>query len=370
MPHRSYIYHFFRNRSSYPFEVQIFAVIQFYTMVLSLISMVVLLNFSFYNYTWPLWFVIAIASFVLLELSIHRKSIGILSKICLSLYCFLLLPWGLFYSGSITSPSCLFAFLVLVQVLFLSKGRQRHFFYFSSLSVVLLFIAVEAFFPWLLLYADQEQDPHLFLWAAIFIAIALVFLREFSSLASILDRYRSLVEDQKDQLYHLSIRDALTGLFNKGYLQSVMDEAFCRARRSGDPLSVILIDIDYFKRYNDRYGHLAGDDCLQQLANIIEDSLGRKTDKAFRFGGEEFVILLEQTDCSGARTLAERLAAALRDARIVHDDSPLQGGYLTLSMGIACGIIGSDDEPRELIARADKALYRAKAEGRDRIELS
>ena len=137
-----------------------------------------------------------------------------------------------------------------------------------------------------------------------------------------------------------------------------------RLRRLGTPLSLLLVDIDHFKRYNDSLGHLAGDDALRRVGRLLHECLQREGDVACRYGGEEFAIILANTRLEGAEHLAARIHERLAELALPHPESPL--GRLTLSIGIATSDLECQDSPQRLIAHCDQALYRAKHGGRNR----
>ncbi len=159
--------------------------------------------------------------------------------------------------------------------------------------------------------------------------------------------------------------DALTNLNNRRWLEERLPRLFVRHRRSATPLSLLVLDVDHFKRFNDAYGHLSGDAVLVALGKAIARSL-RPTDLAARYGGEEFVVMLPDTDRVGARVVAERLRKAIQQARITSPDGEVLPA-VTLSVG-AAQLADSDGDAMALLDRADAALYRAKQAGRDRVE--
>lgn len=161
------------------------------------------------------------------------------------------------------------------------------------------------------------------------------------------------------ELERLSATDALTNLFNRRHLDEIFAHEFNRARRYGQPLSVILADIDSFKAINDAQGHHVGDQVLQKVAVILQQAI-RSVDTIGRWGGEEFLIISPNTELDGARALAEKLRHA------VEESSAIPTGHLTSSFGVAQCRDG--EEMADLLARADKALYRAKDAGRNRVE--
>ncbi len=175
------------------------------------------------------------------------------------------------------------------------------------------------------------------------------------------------LQERNQELTVLAIHDGLTGIANRRHFEETLRLELKRARRTGAPLSLVLVDVDFFKKYNDRHGHVAGDDCLRQVAAALRDALARPTDLAARYGGEEFAMLLPATGQVGARYVAERVRLAIMDLNIVHAENP--AGVVTISAG-ACtfhGAPGGDHHPEALVRRADALLYRAKAHGRNRV---
>lgn len=180
-----------------------------------------------------------------------------------------------------------------------------------------------------------------------------------------LEVVNSLLHNQNKELTELSEHDALTKLPNRRYLRKAFTQEWPRHQRYKRPITVILIDVDYFKRYNDKYGHQEGDACLQKIANVFIKNISRPADFIARYGGEEFIAVLPETDVQGAQFIAEKMREAVADLHIEHKDSPV--GYVTISGGVACKIPTSDNSPDELIKHADEALYLAKGSGRNRI---
>ncbi|WDP88473.1 MAG: diguanylate cyclase [Desulfobacter sp.] len=180
-------------------------------------------------------------------------------------------------------------------------------------------------------------------------------------------RERSYELEKANQLLEkLSQMDGLTGLYNRRYFDSAFVMEWKRMHRCGGSLCLILLDIDFFKNYNDTFGHQAGDDCLKKVANIIKSALKRSSDICARYGGEEFVIVLPEVDHSGGMGIAEELCSKVRAAAIPHDTDP---GIVTVSIGVAAlNPISTLLQPKDLIRYADKALYRAKSSGRNRVE--
>jgi diguanylate cyclase (GGDEF)-like protein len=175
--------------------------------------------------------------------------------------------------------------------------------------------------------------------------------------------YKQL-EAANQQLQYLASVDGLTQVANRRQFDQQFDQEWQRMARQQTPLSLILCDIDFFKLYNDTYGHQAGDVCLKQVAAALQSSISRAGDIVARYGGEEFVVLLPHTDLAGSMQIVEQVQAAIQALAIAHPGSPLHQ-RITLSFGIASTIPGPDQTPATLITAADAALYQAKAQGRN-----
>lgn len=168
------------------------------------------------------------------------------------------------------------------------------------------------------------------------------------------------------KLEELSFKDGLTGIANRRMFDSILETEWADARRNQSPVSLIMLDIDYFKQYNDEYGHIQGDICLTRVAGILNSASSRPRDFVARIGGEEFAIILPETDETSARKVAERCRQALEQAKIPHERSSVSD-FLTLSIGVATRIPAAADQAVSLIEAADKSLYQSKNGGRNRI---
>ncbi|MBE9045728.1 diguanylate cyclase [Pleurocapsales cyanobacterium LEGE 10410] len=180
--------------------------------------------------------------------------------------------------------------------------------------------------------------------------------------------YRQLQIANK-KLHQLAISDGLTGIANRRHFDLILNQEWYRLAREKKPLSLILCDIDYFKAYNDSYGHQYGDRCLQEIARILQQSIKRPADLAARYGGEEFALILPNTDTSGALSIAQNTMQRLANKQLPNNKSEVSK-YITLSIGIATIIPHSRKLANTIITAADELLYRAKKAGRDRIAVN
>ncbi|MGB5337520.1 MAG: GGDEF domain-containing protein, partial [Gammaproteobacteria bacterium] len=179
---------------------------------------------------------------------------------------------------------------------------------------------------------------------------------------------RTELQRVNEKLLEQTRTDALTGIANRRYFDEILGLEIRRAGRSADaPLSLILCDIDHFKLYNDSYGHVAGDQCLQQVAAVIKSIFKRASDAAVRYGGEEFAVIMPATNAEHARVVAEKLRQAIWDRAIPHASSRT-ADRLTLSIGVTTLPSGETITVQKFTSMADEALYTAKANGRNRVE--
>lgn len=222
------------------------------------------------------------------------------------------------------------------------------------------------------LIASSRIESDLGDWSqrVIFAVVALtLFIVAVFALASI--SYRLQVTNrtlraQSARLSEMATTDGLTGLGNRRKLNEALQKEWARAAREKNKLALLLVDVDYFKRYNDHLGHLQGDECLISLARILEAAVLRPGDLVARYGGEEFCIVLPGLEVEGALIVAERIRKLLGELAMPHPHSPFKD--VTVSIGIAAMQPSADLRPDELLKRVDEALYRAKAAGRNRVE--
>ncbi len=177
-------------------------------------------------------------------------------------------------------------------------------------------------------------------------------------------RRENLLKAQAEKLGIQSLTDELTGIANRRRMNNYLEEEVRRGMRSYRPLSVILLDIDHFKRFNDRFGHLAGDDCLIRVALTLQSRVSRAGDLLARYGGEEFCVILPDTDIEAALSFAESLRLKIANLKVQHPENSCTS-VITISLGVASWLPGLPETSTGLLLKADNALYRAKQQGRN-----
>jgi diguanylate cyclase (GGDEF)-like protein len=236
-----------------------------------------------------------------------------------------------------------------------ARGRAMLMLALLGLILALLLRAFAAHWHWL--HADSESDGSQ--WQA-----GLILAAAMAVLCFALGFVYMYLERAERRSFELAMHDPLTGLANRRAISDALHSSTARAHRQGLPFSLLLVDIDHFKRVNDSYGHQAGDEVLRVLARTLQSRL-RAQDAVGRFGGEEFLVLLPDTDRDGALVVAQALREAVAQ-------SPAQWAgrsiHVTVSIGVGGGKLAPQDSIDSLVAAADSALYAAKQGGRDRVE--
>jgi len=191
---------------------------------------------------------------------------------------------------------------------------------------------------------------------------------ERGRLAAVVETLRDMTDEKLAQiaLEQLATRDGLTGLANRRCFDDTLHAEWSRAQRQGLPLSLLMVDVDNFKAYNDANGHLGGDECLKRIASAVAAEM-RANDLVARYGGEEFAVILPNQSLKGAASVAERIRQRVEQLRVPNSLAP--GQHVTVSIGAATAMAAIDNRASELVATADAALYRAKHMGRNRISL-
>lgn len=352
-----------------PVKARFFYFCMLFFGIVALITVAVnlLLGFAFYlNYK---WLGLAAATFGLAWLARRATRLDIVHRVGVYLFAFVMLPLGWLSSSGLVSPSITYSFLVLLMINYLISGRER--LIVNMLFIVLNLVLIALFYYRPQLFTAMTAREQFLDWMANVPLVLTALAVALTQFERAYERERMRNEDKARELEELSVTDYLTGLFNRLRLEEALRAAESGYARTGSPYSLLLLDIDHFKPYNDYYGHVAGDGCLKQVAEAIRRSLERDSDIAFRYGGEEFLVLIQYTDCAGACTVAERIRTAVEELAIPHQTSPT-APVLTVSIGVACsdGRVHKPDTQRDggrLLSAVDSALYRAKSKGRNRI---
>ncbi len=175
------------------------------------------------------------------------------------------------------------------------------------------------------------------------------------------------LQSHKEILSRMSYVDGLTSIANRRRFNECIEAEWNRDQRTGNPLALMILDLDHFKQFNDHYGHVAGDDCLVKCAQVMAQSIKRPADLAARYGGEEFAILLPETELSGALQVASNVQTGISDLAVKHEYSPTSS-IVTVSIGVAVMVPSPHSTCQDLIEAADDRLYAAKAAGRNQIK--
>lgn len=266
--------------------------------------------------------------------------------------------------GVVESYFCGLAVIVVVLALRLPLGH----------IVMVLLATTGLVFGGDQLISSYQLNVLNFIYYFLFVAAVCLFIawqleekEKLEFLQWLLIGYNRRVNEQlQNELKAQALRDSLTQIANRRAFEKALENEWERLKRQRQPLSLLFMDIDYFKPYNDTYGHDAGDQCLQQVAAGILTALNRPSDLAARIGGEEFVVLLPDTDAEGAAVIGSRIQAQLEQLAIPHAASEVSQ-RVTLSIGVASQVPDRESKPKGLLKAADTALYAAKAAGRNRI---
>jgi diguanylate cyclase (GGDEF)-like protein len=239
----------------------------------------------------------------------------------------------------------------------------------SSSIAEILNIVCPAFFTLALLAMGIDAARHYFVFGMGAIAVAFILhMIRSTILQKIYERSQQALQAARDQLETMSLTDGLTGVANRRCFDRTLESEWNRAVRTGESLSLMMIDIDYFKRLNDRYGHQAGDNCLVGVARALRGCLPRSGDLLARYGGEEFAVILPNTNTEGTSVVAEKMQEAVRGLAVENESSI--GLYVTLSIGVATHRFPTNFTLLQLLEETDKALYGAKENGRNRVEVA
>ena len=239
----------------------------------------------------------------------------------------------------------------------------------------MLAFQIPTVFPYMLWVAWLLQDKGVLLVmiAILYLASTVLAMRRLEKSVTenlvmkyLLEQKTEELQDENSKLEHMTMIDSLTQIYNRRYFETQFDREWKKAQRESQCLSLLVIDIDYFKLYNDTYGHAEGDECLKRVTRQLSSAIQRPADFIARLGGEEFVVLLPGIDVDGAQTVAQSMQKNLSQAKCVHATSPIDD-CVTVSMGLAMAFPEPGVSSLMLFQAADKALYQAKNRGRNQI---
>ncbi len=349
-----------RYKKDYPLKERVFLSTLVFFAVLCVVTVVTNLVREldfFFNYKWV---AMAIFAAILFCFALRRTRLGVVHRIGIYGLIFVILPLSWLSSSGLQSPAVTYSLLILIFLNYLTDGRERIILNVATIAINLALIALYRLHPEVFKgMTPHEQFLDWMVNVPVVFVIAAILLVAFEKAY---EEERAMNEKKSEQLMRLSETDHLTGLYNRMHLKERLSFVHGTYTRVHTPYSIIIIDIDHFKEYNDHYGHLAGDQCLQRFGFLLKKRISRDTDWVCRYGGEEFLIILGFTDKRGAHTVADQIREDLAKTAIPHPG----GAFLTVSMGIATVGIAIHN-PTILLEQADEALYGSKQKGRNRI---
>jgi len=310
-----------------------------------------------------LWIMVAVAYFMLVGKP-QIEEIKIKHKV---------LFWGaatlsLIFSGIITavySAGRGYIYLYIINVLLTGS-----FLYFSMLGMFVISLPGFMFVVYTMMTRPQatiiQEGTLVNISAVTLFAIVIAHTTYNSQIGQY--RYRSVIRKQNEELHHLAELDPLTNIANRRKVDQICQREWAQAWGQKRALSLIMIDIDFFKLYNDTYGHPKGDECLKKIVEVLTSNLRRKTDFVGRYGGEEFIVLLPETSLDGATKIAESICYDIYNKNIPHSASIFK--RLTVSMGVVSLSMAMGTTMSEMIEEADRALYAAKQNGRNKVTVA
>lgn len=361
-----------RNKEKYDFKTQIFVVSQLYITALGLIT---LFTQFFLTHNQEIignsfWIGLSSISFIFseicLRLNYNKKAQRLYTNIILAFLAIIVIPLGVYISGSITSPSIIYVFVGISLISLLASNKLKIFLNSFIVIFCLSFIYMEFNYPSAINIEVPSYRENLEDWALVFIIILLFFNKLITSIRKLIEKNTNTIIKQKDELYVMSITDYLTKLYNKKYLYEILEDFVDKLNNFNESFILIALDIDHFKIFNDTYGHIEGDICLKNIASIFLESVTKDMGYVFRFGGEEFVIALNASSFDYGVSIINTIIDKLNKKCIENIYSPTSN-RVTLSMGIV--LFEKDDnlnyDVNYLLHHLDIVLYKAKENGRN-----
>lgn len=283
------------------------------------------------------------------------------------------MQWGLFYAFILADPKLENALLVLTMVTGIIAAASSAI--LSIYSLATMFSQTLILMPAILVitqqyfFSDVSNRAHLSLGIALIAAF--FYLRQVytTTRTNYINAIQNqlLAESHAKKMEYFSIRDPLTKLKNRLYFDSYLEKSWIEAKENNSMISLMIIDLDYFKKINDTYGHLVGDECLRVISRRLKKNLHKEGDHLARFGGEEFILCLQQSTPQGALIIAERLLQCVKETEFIVKDEKVE---LSCSIGLASVTPDDSNNVDDLLIQTDTALYAAKENGRDQLSIS
>lgn len=345
----------------------ILCILSFLSMLTTLILVIVKphgysLNINFLTYNSIFWLIGFLTTLIVAESVLHENYYKISRLISLYLYSFIFYPIGMYISGANSIPAM---YYVLCIVLFnvIANKKERLIINPFLFLFTYIYIIISYQFPDLLPPAPSKKT--IYILFLIDIPVILILTAFFvGAMVETFRKEHAKIKKQNNKLEQIVQSDRLTGLYNKSYLNEQLPILLNNAYNHKSPLAVFFVDIDFFKNYNTLYGNIKGDSCLIEVANILKKNCTNITNHIYRFGGEEFIIILPDTEPDSARILAESIKEDFHIRQIDNYRSSICN-YITVSIGIHCysGLFKTTTD--QVVKKADSALYTVKRKGRD-----
>jgi len=352
-------------RKRYPIKERIFFSYMFFFAVLSFFTIFanILNGFDFiFNYK---WIVIGLFSLSLLVLAFRRHRVKLIHRIGIYTLTLILLSASGLTSSGLVSPGIMYSFLLFILINYNTKGWER---IFLDISVILINMALVVLFRFQReIFTSLTAQGQFMDWIVTVPVVSGFIIILLIAFEKAYETERIMNEKKSRELERLSQTDYLTGLYNRAHLDEKLAFLHDVYLRTKNPYSIIMMDIDYFKAYNDLYGHPDGDTCLQIFGSRLKKRINRTTDWAYRYGGEEFLVLLGFSDAKGAEVVAKQIQQDLAREAVPHGGSIIHD-YVTVSIGIAT-VMNENQTPEAVLKSADQALYHSKENGRNCISL-
>ncbi|MGD1821345.1 MAG: GGDEF domain-containing protein [Pleomorphochaeta sp.] len=366
------VFDLINHKEKYDVRVQIFVIAELYIALLAFTTIVAQLFVTRHQILIEFIFWLGLCTFslfsaeLIVRLNENKKAIKIYTNIILTILSIVTIPLGVYISGSITTPCIIFVFAGLALISIMAENKIRLILNSCIIIFCLFYIYMEFNHPTSLHIEKPIYEENLIDWAIVFVIVLIFFNKIISSTNKLLHENTNTIMKQKDELYNMSITDYSTNLYNKKYLYEVLNLLITDLNVNNNSFILIAMDIDYFKLFNDTYGHIEGDICLKHIADTLLDSVDKDKGYVFRFGGEEFIIALRADDFNLGVNVIKRINASLKENKIENAKSPISP-FITLSYGIILydNIKTCSCNVDQLLSTLDNALYKAKENGRN-----